>query len=612
MVSKKFDFIVVGGGSAGAVIASRLSEDPKNSVALVEAGGHPPAIESIPMAVAGLQLDPETDWMYKGAAGAGGRGTKSGQINVPRGKMLGGSSGINYMAYVRGHPGDFDKWVELGAEGWSYDEVLPYFVKSERLNPSNEISVDQASHGSDGPLSVSVRSPVLPASREFVTAAREMGIPEGDYNGKDRLNKNGVASLFQTTTQDGRRSSTYHAFLKGEAEQRDNLTIITHAHVTRVVLSADAEAPRAIGIEYQDATGERIIIEAVREVILSGGAIGSPHILMLSGIGPRRELEHAEIECKVDLPHVGKHLKDHLAFGLLFDSPEAGTPLGEAVLGLGSDALRGPGGPFPEDPREDANLPQELLDLKAEADRQFEEYQQTGRGYASSSLYDASFWCSSGLGDDHSHDLQVSFVPMCFDENFYGTLNGVDLDQFLEDPKSSLDPAKPRIAIVANPVLQRSEGEVVIKSADPFEHPYIDLNYFSDRHDLTMMVAAIRKCLEVAKNWPGDRAGRWMAPPELARKHGYVFGDEPSEAFLENVALHFSNTLYHQCCTCRIGDVVDPRLRVLGVDGLRVADASVMPDIISANTNAASIMIGEKAAEMIAQDNDVNLKQFVA
>ena len=201
---------------------------------------------------------------------------------------------------------------------------------------------------------------------------------------------------------------------------------------------------------------------------------------------------------------------------------------------------------------------------------------------------------------------------MCFDENFYGTLNGVDLDQFLPDSRADLDPTKPRIAIVANPVLQRSEGEVVLKSADPFEHPHIDLNYFSDPHDLTMMVAALRKCLEVAKNWPGDRAGTWMAPPELARKHGYTYGDEPSDAFLENVALHFSNTLYHQCCTCRIGDVVNPRLRVFGVEGLRVADASVMPDIISANTNAASIMIGEKAAEMIAQDNDVMLKKFVA
>lgn len=608
----EFDFIVVGGGSAGAVIASRLSEDPQCRVALVEAGGHPPEIEQIPMATAGLQLNPETDWMYKGDPGAGGRGTKDRTINVPRGKMLGGSSGINYMAYVRGHPGDFDKWEELGALGWSYDGVLPYFVKSERLNPSNEISVDPASHGSDGPLGVSVRSPVLPASREFIAAAGALGIPEGDYNGKDRFNENGVASLFQTTTQNGRRSSTYHAFLEGEAEQRANLTIITHAHVTRIVLSDDAEQPSATGIEYQDASGTRHTLSAAKEVILSAGAIGSPHLLMLSGIGPRRTLENADVECRVDLPDVGQHLKDHLAMGMIFDSPQAGTPLGEAALGLGADALRGPDGPLPEDPAEDALLPEELQALKAEADRQLEEYLETGRGFAASSLYDASFWCSSGLGDDdHSHDMQISFTPVAYDANFYGTLVNADLEQFVGDAQTALDPSKPRMALVPNPVLQKSEGEVVLTSADPFEHPEIKLNYFSDPRDLKQMVVAMRLCLKVADNWPGGRAGEWIVPPELARKHGYRPGDEPSDAFLENVALHFSNTLYHQCCTCRIGDVVDPRLKVYGVDNLRVADASVMPDIISANTNAASIMIGEKAAEMIAQDNEVALANFV-
>ncbi|MEM8726406.1 MAG: GMC family oxidoreductase N-terminal domain-containing protein, partial [Pseudomonadota bacterium] len=499
--------------------------------------------------------------------------------------------------------GDFDKWEELGAQGWSYDDVLPYFVKSERLNPSNAISVDPGSHGEDGPLGVSVRSPVLPASREFISAAEAIGVPEGDYNGKDRLNENGVVSLFQTTTQNGRRSSTYHAFLEGEAEARPNLTIITNAHVTRVLLSEGSGTPRATGIEYEDAKGERHTVSAAREVILSAGAIGSPHILMLSGIGPRRDLENADIECVVDVPDVGKHLKDHLAFGLIFDSPETGTPLGEAALGLGADALRGPDGPLPEDPADDAKLPAELLAIRDEADRQLSEYLETGVGFASSSLYDASLWCSSGLGDEHSHDLQISFAPVAYDEDFYGKLVNADLDMMVGAGSDALDTSKPRIAIVANPVLQRSEGEVVVKSGDPHEHPEIKLNYFSDPHDLKMMVTAMRMCLKLADNWPGGKAGTWLVPPELARKHGYTPGDEPSDAFLENVALHFSNTLYHQCCTCRIGDVVDPRLKLFGVEGLRVADASVMPDIISANTNAASIMIGEKAADMIAQDH---------
>ncbi|MEO0698276.1 MAG: GMC family oxidoreductase N-terminal domain-containing protein [Pseudomonadota bacterium] len=343
-----FDFIVIGGGSAGAVIAARLSEDPSVQVALLEAGGHPPDHEQLPMACASLQLDPETDWMYKGDPGEGGRGLKDGIINVPRGKMLGGSSGINYMAYVRGHPGDFDKWEELGADGWSYENVLPYFIKSERLNASNAIVADPQSHGSDGPLGVSVRSPVLPASLEFVEAAKAMGIPEGDYNGKDRLNEKGVVSLFQTTTQDGRRSSTYHAFLEGEAEARANLSIITHAHVTRVLLSDEDGAKRARGVEYRDAAGEHHEIRAQKEIIVSAGAIGSPHILLLSGIGPRRDLENAEVECLVDLPDVGKHLKDHLALGVIFDSPEAGTPLGEMALGLGSTLCEGQRGLCPK------------------------------------------------------------------------------------------------------------------------------------------------------------------------------------------------------------------------------------------------------------------------
>ncbi|WP_394728927.1 GMC family oxidoreductase [Altererythrobacter sp. GH1-8] len=600
-----FDFVVVGGGSAGAVVAARLSEHRNFKVALLEAGGHPPEIEQVPMATAGLQLDPETDWMYKGDPGKGGRGMKDHIVNVPRGKMLGGSSGINYMAYVRGHPGDFDKWEALGAEGWSYDDVLPYFIKSERLNASNSIVADPESHGSEGPLGISVRSPVLPASLEFIEAAKAMGIPEGDYNGKDRLNENGVVSLFQTTTQNGRRSSTYHAFLEGEAESRSNLTIITHAHVTRLLLEDEKGSKRVSGVEYQDAEGERHQIGAQKEVILSAGAIGSPHILMLSGIGPRRDLENAEVECLVDLPDVGKHLKDHLALGVIFDSPQAGTPLGEMVLGLGSDALRGPDGPLPEDKADDAALPPELIALRDEADRQFAEYAQTGIGSASSSLYDASLWCSSGLGDEHSHDVQISFAPVCYDATFYGALCNLDLEKMFGDPASAIDTSKPRMAIVANPVLQRSEGEVVITSADPFEHPQINLNYFSDPYDLTMMVTALRMCLKLAKHWPDDKAGNWLVPPELARKHGYKPGDEPSDALLENVALHFSNTLYHQCCTCRIGDVVDPRLRVFGVEKLRVADASVMPDIISANTNAASIMIGEKAADLIKEDHGV-------
>jgi len=232
-MSHDFDFVVVGSGSAGAVVAARLSEDPSCRVALIEAGGAPPPEEIMPAACPVLQLNPETDWMYTADAGNAGLGLTDGRMMVPRGKMLGGSSGLNYMAYVRGHPGDFDSWASGDAPGWSYDDVLPYFKKSEGLSPSGDIVVDGDAHNTTGPLGVSVRAPVIPASQQFVDAAVAVGIPKGDYNGRDRGGADGVVSLLQTTTKDGKRASTYRAFLEGTADQRPNLEIITGAQVTR-------------------------------------------------------------------------------------------------------------------------------------------------------------------------------------------------------------------------------------------------------------------------------------------------------------------------------------------------------------------------------------------
>src|SRR5262245_19060461 len=215
-----FDFIIVGGGSAGAVIAARLSEDPACRVALFEAGERPPGVELMPVACASMQRNPATDWMYTADPGKAGLGLVGRRVPVPRGKMLGGSNGLNYMAYVRGHPGDFNSWAEGGALGWSYTEVLPYFSKSEGLAPSDEIAIDGPAHNASGPLGVSVRSPVLSGAREFVAAAEAAGIPCGDYNGRDRGGAAGVVSLMQTSTRKGKRSSTYRAFLEGEAERR--------------------------------------------------------------------------------------------------------------------------------------------------------------------------------------------------------------------------------------------------------------------------------------------------------------------------------------------------------------------------------------------------------
>src|SRR6266705_4897455 len=231
-----FDFVIVGGGSAGAVIASRLSEAPSCRVALIEAGDRPPAVSLMPVACASMQRNPATDWMYTADPGNAGLGLKGQRVPVPRGKMLGGSSSLNYMMYVRGHPGDFDAWAESGATGWSYAEVLPYFRKSEGLAPSEDIVIDAAAHNSAGPLGVSVRDPILPAGRQFVEAAVAAGIPIGDYNGRNRGGAAGIVTLTQYTTRDGRRASTYQAFLAGEPEQRPNLTVITGAQATRVIL----------------------------------------------------------------------------------------------------------------------------------------------------------------------------------------------------------------------------------------------------------------------------------------------------------------------------------------------------------------------------------------
>jgi choline dehydrogenase-like flavoprotein len=499
---------------------------------------------------------------------------------VPRGKMLGGSSGINYMAYVRGHPGDFDAWAAAGATGWGYADVLPYFKKSEGLAASGDVVIDAEAHNTAGPLGVSVRSPVLGGAREFIDAAVAAGIPRGDYNGRDRGGTAGVASLFQTTTRDGRRSSTYHAFLEGETEARPNLEILTGAQVTRIVLDDIDGVVTARGVEYRTADGGIATLRAGQEVVLSAGAVGSPQVLLLSGIGPRAELEAVGVDCVVDAPEVGKHLKDHLQLALFFAAPGAGVSMDEVIGAMGPEAL--------------------------------EEWATTGRGLVSSSLYDASAWYSTGLGDDHTHDAQIGIFVCGYYDDLWRSVLHVDPDEYFDDVPTRLASDAESVIVLANPVQPHSEGEILLASEDPVAAPEIRMNYFADPHDLKVMVAVIRKALEIVDRWREQRElGPLLVPPALAARHGHRPGDAPTDDLLEDFARHYALTVYHLTSTCRIGSVVDARLRVDGVANLRVADASVMPNVVSGNTNAPSIMIGEKAAEMIACDHRVTLREVV-
>ena len=407
----------------------------------------------------------------------------------------------------------------------------------------------------------------------------------------------------------GRRSSTYHAFLEGEPERRGNLTIITGARARRIILDSGTGEPTATGIEYITASGEIETALAGKEVIVSAGAIGSPHLLLLSGIGPRSELELLGVRCAVDNPHVGKHLKDHAMVHLIFPAPGVGVPGKDIAVSMGPDFLRSPTGPLPLNPADDANLSPDLTALKQDSERRYTEWLTTGSGLVSSCLYDATAFCSTGPESGHSHDVQIALLATGPSPKRY---SNVDIPLYFDDPATQLAPDMENILIAANAVQPYSEGEIVLTSSDPDGHPDIRLNYYGDPRDMKVMLAVIRRALDVAAHCPGNhKLGPMMVPPFLAKKHGYERGAEFSDALLEDLALHFSLTVYHESCACRIGDVVDPRLRVLGIRGLRVADASVMPNIVSGNTNAPSIMIGEEAAEMIAADHGVELRAFV-
>jgi choline dehydrogenase len=519
-----YDYVIVGAGSAGCVLANRLTADPAVRVLLLEAGGPDKKTEiHIPAAFAKL-FNTEYDWAYSTAPEPALAGR---ELFWPRGKTLGGSSSLNAQMYVRGNRADYDAWAALGNAGWSFRDVLPLFKRSE----ANTHGASQY-HGDGGTLGVSDLRDPNPLSSEFVDAAVEVGIKRNDdINGAEQ---EGVGLSHVTQTR-GSRCSTADAFLK-PIRKRPNLTVVTGAHVRRVVL----DGTRAVGVEYT-AAGATRTEEAAREVVLSGGAINSPQLLMLSGIGPAQHLQDHAIAVACDLPGVGQHLQDHLSVPVI-------RATNDPVTLLSAESL--------------SNLVK-FLALK--------------KGMLTSNVGEAMAFLRSSPALE-APDIQLIFAPVPF-MNHGMTVppgHGVTIGAVLLQPASA--------------------GALELASTDPFAAPVIHARYLSDPggDDLRVLRDGVKVCRQIMaaaalaphlgdEIWPGDG----------------VQDDGAIDAFIGERA----ETLYHPTGTCKMGldplAVVDPELRVRGVDRLRVVDASVMPQIPRGNTNAPTIMIAEKAAEMM-------------
>ena len=519
-----FDYIVVGAGSAGCVVANRLSADPDCRVLLVEAGGEPDTpLATIPGAAIRM-WGTKLDWAFTTVPQAHLFGRR---IAYPRGRAVGGTSVLNMMMYVRGNRGDYDRWRSLGNVGWGYDDVLPYFRRSE----ANAVFAD-AYHGTDGPMSVVTTAHSHPLCEYFLEAVESLGVPRNpDFNGAVQEG----CGYFQATVRDGRRCGAKEAFID-PIRHRPNLTLLADALVLRLVV----DRGRARGVEYL-AAGRIEREEADGEVILAAGAIGSPHLMMLSGLGPAAHLAEHGIAVIADLPGVGQDLQDHMG----------GCPV--------SATLQHP---------ERFGTP--VRDFSAAV----EEFEATGRGLLATHHLDAGAFLRLDPADPDP-DFEALFMPGVAE--FYRT-DGV--------------PERTRFHLGGFLLRPRSRGTVTLASANPLDRPLIDPNYYADPADLALAVSSARRRMEILDAKPFDDVRLGRAQP------GAV-----SDAEIETLIRRNASTTWHPTSTCRMGTddraVVDPDLRVRGIERLRICDASVMPTMTSGNTNAPVVMIAEKAADLI-------------
>jgi choline dehydrogenase len=522
----EYDYIIVGSGSAGSVLANRLSAKPEIKVLLLEAGGSDNSFYvRMPAGIANLS-GPRFNWGYETAPQAAMKGRR---MYWPRGRLIGGSSSVNAMVYMRGQPADYDHWRQLGNAGWSYDDVLPYFKKAER----NERLHDRF-HGADGPLNVAERPYTNPLSHAFVEAAQQAGLPfNPDFNGALQLG----CGLFQVTQKNGRRWSAASAYLH-PAAARENLTIVTKAQATRVLI----ENGRAVGVEY--ARGRRRhTARASQEVVLAAGAINSPQLLLLSGIGPAEELRARGVSVVHDLPGVGKNLQDHLNVNIV-QRAKRGSALDGKNRGLAPIGVA-------------------------------LEYLFYGTGPGTSNVAEAGAFAISELGAANP-DVQYHFIPA----------------QVVNHARTPMD--GDGVTVHACCLRPQSRGEIRLASTDPLQPPVMDPNYLAADYDLKVLIAGLRQGRDILaaqafKPWLGKER---LPGPAVQ-----------SNAELEDFIRATAETEYHPVGTCKMGSdpmaVVDEKLRVRGIERLRVIDASIMPAIVSGNTNAPVIMIAEKGAEMM-------------